>query len=276
MKKALGGLVIIALLAVGAFVLFRGGGETEIPPGQVVANGILTLSTHDDKPMDPTGLTLSLLEDYGGISVAQATVIDGGYFRFDPVRPGPYSLIATDGSIPMQQITIKRGMKPLLLDVCGDCSGMDHAGMKDMPADEKPAKPAAADKPAKPAKPAAEKPDKPAAEKPAAEKPAKPADEKPAAAATAVMISSAADGNLKYDMAEYTAPAGKITLRYTNPSPVPHNVAIDVDGAAKEGKVIQGGASDDLVVDLKPGTYEIYCSVPGHRQAGMVAKLVVT
>jgi uncharacterized cupredoxin-like copper-binding protein len=35
------------------------------------------------------------------------------------------------------------------------------------------------------------------------------------------------------------------------------------------------GASKTLMLNLKPGTYKFYCSVPGHRQAGMEGTLVV-
>ena len=36
------------------------------------------------------------------------------------------------------------------------------------------------------------------------------------------------------------------------------------------------GASKTLMVNLKPGTYTFYCSVPGHRQAGMHGTLTVS
>jgi uncharacterized cupredoxin-like copper-binding protein len=35
------------------------------------------------------------------------------------------------------------------------------------------------------------------------------------------------------------------------------------------------GGSKTLTVSLTPGTYKFYCSVPGHRQAGMEGTLVV-
>jgi plastocyanin len=36
-----------------------------------------------------------------------------------------------------------------------------------------------------------------------------------------------------------------------------------------------GGGTQKLKIDLKPGTYTFYCSITGHRAAGMVGTLTV-
>ena len=39
--------------------------------------------------------------------------------------------------------------------------------------------------------------------------------------------------------------------------------------------IVSGGQTSKVSVDLKPGKYEFYCSVPGHEQAGMKGTLTV-
>jgi len=84
------------------------------------------------------------------------------------------------------------------------------------------------------------------------------------------------EGELKYDKKSLSAKAGKVSIAFTNASPLQHNVTIE----SSSGKVVgstptfQGG-SKTLSVDLKPGTYKFFCSVPGHRMAGMEGTLTV-
>jgi uncharacterized cupredoxin-like copper-binding protein len=56
---------------------------------------------------------------------------------------------------------------------------------------------------------------------------------------------------------------------------LPHNVTI-AQGTTVLGATptFQGGTKA-LTLKLAPGTYTFYCSVPGHRQAGMEGKLTV-
>jgi uncharacterized cupredoxin-like copper-binding protein len=67
-------------------------------------------------------------------------------------------------------------------------------------------------------------------------------------------------------LAGYKANAGRFTFSVKNAGKIPHDLAIR--GGPKT-KLIQPGASAQLVVTLKPGKYHLYCSVPGHEQAGM-------
>jgi uncharacterized cupredoxin-like copper-binding protein len=83
-----------------------------------------------------------------------------------------------------------------------------------------------------------------------------------------------ADAGLVYAVTEATAPAGTVTLRSVNPQVVPHNIAIENPDPV-EGEVVTDGGVSEITVELEPGTYEFYCSVPGHREAGMVGTLTV-
>jgi plastocyanin len=67
-----------------------------------------------------------------------------------------------------------------------------------------------------------------------------------------------------------------VTIQFTNNSPLAHNVTIASSSGAVLGATptFQGG-SRTLSLNLKPGTYTFYCSVPGHREAGRRGTLVV-
>ncbi|MGN6275937.1 MAG: plastocyanin/azurin family copper-binding protein [Solirubrobacterales bacterium] len=84
------------------------------------------------------------------------------------------------------------------------------------------------------------------------------------------------EGNLEFTSSTETAKAGKVTVDFTNESVVPHDVAIESEGGETVGKteVISEG-SDSTTVNLKPGTYKYFCTIPGHRQAGMEGTLTV-
>jgi uncharacterized cupredoxin-like copper-binding protein len=43
----------------------------------------------------------------------------------------------------------------------------------------------------------------------------------------------------------------------------------------EKGEVVDSGGVSQVSVTLKAGTYTFYCSVQGHRAAGMLGKLVV-
>ena len=55
-------------------------------------------------------------------------------------------------------------------------------------------------------------------------------------------------------------------------SGTPHDIVIDGKG---KGEVVQNGGVSQFQADFAAGSYTFYCSVPGHRQAGMQGKLTV-
>ena len=75
--------------------------------------------------------------------------------------------------------------------------------------------------------------------------------------------------------ASATAPAGQLEIDSPNKSSVDHNIAIEGGGVDEKGAVVKDGGVSKVTADLKPGEYTFYCSVDGHRQAGMEGKLTV-
>ena len=60
-----------------------------------------------------------------------------------------------------------------------------------------------------------------------------------------------------------------------NASQTPHAVEIEGNGVEKKTNTVTGGSAK-LTVDLKPGKYEFYCPVDGHKAAGMKGTLTVS
>jgi uncharacterized cupredoxin-like copper-binding protein len=67
--------------------------------------------------------------------------------------------------------------------------------------------------------------------------------------------------------------AGKITFDVKNDGKIAHDLAIK---GGEKTKLIQPGGSAQLTVTLKPGKYHLYCTVPGHEQAGMKVDITVS
>lgn len=82
-------------------------------------------------------------------------------------------------------------------------------------------------------------------------------------------------GGLNYVFANAEAPAGPLTVRSPNDSSVDHDIAIEGNGVNEKGPVVKDGGVSEFSVGLQPGDYTFYCSVTGHRAAGMEGPLVV-
>ena len=84
------------------------------------------------------------------------------------------------------------------------------------------------------------------------------------------------EGQLAYTTTEATAKAGEVEIDFNNPQSLTHDVAIeDASGEVVGQTELIDSGSDSTTVDLKPGTYTFFCTVPGHREAGMEGTLTV-
>ena len=94
-------------------------------------------------------------------------------------------------------------------------------------------------------------------------------------ASTKLNIKADPGGLLRFDKKTLQAKAGKVTITMANPSQLSHSVAIEGNGVDAEGQVVGPSGTSTASATLKPGTYTFYCTVPGHRQAGMQGTLTV-
>ena len=95
-------------------------------------------------------------------------------------------------------------------------------------------------------------------------------------AASTLSFEADPGGDLAYTTTSATAKPGKVTIDFTNPQALTHDVAIETSSGEEVGKTeLIASGSDSTTVGLKPGAYTIYCTVPGHREAGMEGTLTV-
>ena len=103
-----------------------------------------------------------------------------------------------------------------------------------------------------------------------------PKAEEEASTGTSTTLKLSADTSaLAFDTTELAAKPGKVTIDFTNPSPIAHNVVIEENGKELAGFEPIAEGEETVSADLKPGTYTFLCTVPGHAQAGMEGTLTV-
>ncbi len=96
----------------------------------------------------------------------------------------------------------------------------------------------------------------------------------PAAQTVAVRVDPT--GRLAWEQAEYTARAGDVTFVVSSPAGLVHNFGVEGPGVSAHSQPFAGGTTHRFTLTgLQPGSYRVVCTVPGHREAGMVATLHV-
>lgn len=79
--------------------------------------------------------------------------------------------------------------------------------------------------------------------------------------------------DIDFEQDAYEVDAGAIEFVYENEGNIIHTLLIE--GEPFELSVRSNGDVDRGVIELEPGEYSLFCDVPGHRPAGMVATLTV-
>lgn len=91
-----------------------------------------------------------------------------------------------------------------------------------------------------------------------------------------VDISTPSGSDLAFNQKDVSAKAGSVTIDFDNMQSLGHDVKVeDSSGQELGGTDLVSSATATATVDLQPGSYTFFCSVPGHREAGMEGTLTV-
>ena len=86
---------------------------------------------------------------------------------------------------------------------------------------------------------------------------------------------SADPTQIAYTTKSLSSKPGKVTIDFNNPAPIQHDVAVAMGSQELVKSPLISQSSTSVSADLAPGKYVFYCTVPGHRQAGMQGTLTV-
>ncbi len=81
--------------------------------------------------------------------------------------------------------------------------------------------------------------------------------------------------DITYEVKEFSIPANTdVVVTLPNHGALEHNFVIDELSIASP--LVPGGESGSVTINAPAGEYQYYCSVPGHKEAGMVGTLTVS
>jgi plastocyanin len=84
------------------------------------------------------------------------------------------------------------------------------------------------------------------------------------------------ESEFKIQLPKTTLAAGTYTFAVANDGKIQHNLVVTGPGGRKGTSTIAPGSSATLTVKLEKGSYDFYCSIPGHKSAGMDQKVTVS
>jgi plastocyanin len=91
-----------------------------------------------------------------------------------------------------------------------------------------------------------------------------------------IKVTADPGGALAYEQKSLSANAGQATIEFDNPSSTDHDVTIEDDGGTEVAATdIITDDTATATADLEAGSYTFFCSVDGHREAGMEGPLTV-
>ena len=80
----------------------------------------------------------------------------------------------------------------------------------------------------------------------------------------------------KITLPKTTFSPGKYSFEVANKGTIPHNLTVAGPGGTEGTPNTSAGKSSSVTVKLERGSYDFYCSIPGHKQAGMDVKVTVS
>ncbi len=107
-------------------------------------------------------------------------------------------------------------------------------------------------------------------------RPATPATSKAGGAGAHLALAADPSGQLQYVEKSLHAKAGTVTIDFTNKSSVAHDVAVAKGGSTLGTSSVIIGSKTAVTLTLAKGAYTFYCTVDGHRLAGMQGTLTVS
>jgi plastocyanin len=107
-----------------------------------------------------------------------------------------------------------------------------------------------------------------------------PAEESPhqAAGPAHVQVTAEDAEAFRFILSRPSVPAGEVIIEFVNHGQDEHNLhAAEAPGGGEVGSLpnAQPNSHPTLKVDLRPGSYTLFCSLPGHEAKGMKATLTV-